>query len=163
MTVSRGLNVINKGQMCPNHSDRPAHTRGLCKSCYNKRLLKSNTVYAQKQRQNHAEWVKKNLAKSKEYHRQYNQKIAPEKKRDSQLKRNYGISLLEYQKLFKKQNGKCAICSKRSDKTLHVDHDHKTGRIRGLLCFRCNYGLGYFKDNLKQFKQIVKYLEGQDG
>lgn len=163
MTASRGLNVINKGRSCSNHPDKPAHARGLCKACYNKRLLKSNTEYAKKQRQNQADWVKKNLTKSKEYHKNYNQRVAPMKKRDAQLRRDYGISLAEYQKLFKQQNGECAICSKKSDKTLHVDHNHETGQIRGLLCFRCNYGLGYFKDSLSQFKRIVKYLEDSNG
>lgn len=53
----------------------------------------------------------------------------------------------KYNELFEKQKGCCAICGKHQselEKTLHVDHDHKTGKVRGLLCQRCNQALGYF-------------------
>ena len=64
--------------------------------------------------------------------------------------------------MFKEQNGVCAICGSPevSDRNsnLCVDHDHETGKIRGLLCNKCNRGLGYFLDNPKILKNALKYL-----
>lgn len=65
------------------------------------------------------------------------------KKRNSMLKRKYGISQEEYELILDFQNGSCAICFAKPVKNyLHVDHCHKTGRIRGLLCHQCNWYLG---------------------
>ncbi len=70
--------------------------------------------------------------------------------------------------MLKKQDGKCAICKKvetsvnkktNKFKDLSVDHCHKTGKIRGLLCSRCNSGLGFFKDDLEIIKNAGLYLE----
>lgn len=63
-----------------------------------------------------------------------------ERERDRRLQRTYGITQRVYRTMLTTQNGGCAICSRapRAGKNLHVDHDHKTGRVRGLLCFRCN-------------------------
>ena len=71
----------------------------------------------------------------------------------------YGLTYEDYDKLLAEQEGVCAVCH-RPPKTqrLNVDHDHKTGRVRGLLCFRCNYGLGWFQDDIARFERIVLYL-----
>lgn len=75
------------------------------------------------------------------------------------LKRYYGITPAEFDALYKKQNGVCAICSGKSDnKQLAVDHNHLTGTVRGLLCERCNTGLGQFKDNHQSLKNAITYL-----
>ena len=66
--------------------------------------------------------------------------------RKSQLKRKYGLSLLAFESMSKQQSNSCAIC--KLNVPLCVDHDHKTGNVRGLLCFHCNVGLGYFKDEI---------------
>jgi hypothetical protein len=65
------------------------------------------------------------------------------------------------QKLLKKQGNVCAICGKglEKDKRLAVDHNHKTGKIRGLLCVNCNMMLGMSKDNINTLKSAIKYLE----
>jgi uncharacterized protein YlaI len=60
-----------------------------------------------------------------------------------------------------KQKGCCAICGKHQtilNKTLNVDHCHKTGKIRGLLCTNCNHGLGKFYDNAEVLKVAINYL-----
>lgn len=64
-------------------------------------------------------------------------------KRDKYLRRKYGIDESIYRKMLKDQGGKCAVCRRppKAGKNLHVDHDHVSGRIRGLLDFRCNRGL----------------------
>ncbi|KKN45592.1 hypothetical protein LCGC14_0681570 [marine sediment metagenome] len=77
------------------------------------------------------------------------------------LKKNYGMTLRDYDVLFRKQKGCCAICERhQSDFNFHlaVDHDHKTGMIRGLLCQRCNQILGYFNDSRGFFMKAIRYL-----
>jgi hypothetical protein len=86
----------------------------------------------------------------------------PENKKSLLLKRNYGISLDEYNEILNKQKGCCKICDKHYStfkKALAVDHDHSTGKIRGLLCNHCNRGLGYFFDNLKLLENAINYLQ----
>ncbi len=77
------------------------------------------------------------------------------------LLRVFGVGLDDYKMLLKKQNNKCAICKKRNQqkKRFNIDHDHKTGKIRGLLCMKCNVGLGAFEDNIVFLKESIKYLK----
>lgn len=79
--------------------------------------------------------------------------------RRTQLKQ-YGLTLDCYDKLFKKQKGKCKICNSTSKKRLNVDHCHETGKVRGLLCWNCNIALGYFKDNINYLSNAIRYLGG---
>lgn len=82
------------------------------------------------------------------------------------LRKNYGLTLEEYQEILKKQKGKCAICGGvetrkamfGGPKDLSVDHCHKTGKVRGLLCNRCNNGLGCFKDSVELLRAAAVYL-----
>lgn len=73
-------------------------------------------------------------------------------------KRRYGVTDEEYQTLLIKQNGVCAICSKTCTRQLALDHDHDTGKVRGLLCNSCNRGLGYFKDSQVLLGNARDYL-----
>lgn len=76
-----------------------------------------------------------------------------------QMKRKYGISIDVYDTLFEKQKGVCAIChNPPKTKNLFVDHDHTTGKIRGLLCSPCNFALGAFRDQVGYLKRAIKYL-----
>jgi len=85
------------------------------------------------------------------------------KPRASHLKRRYGITEADYERMLTRQGSACAICRsknsgiKDSDK-FAVDHDHKTGRVRGLLCTNCNKGLGCFKDNPNFMWTTIEYL-----
>ena len=81
--------------------------------------------------------------------------------------RKFGLTPEEYEKMLEAQGNKCAICggeetATRLEKTksLAVDHDHKTGKIRGLLCCECNQGLGKFKDSRDMLLSAAKYLDG---
>lgn len=89
--------------------------------------------------------------KAKEYSTFYNRK------------KRYGISKESYQELLEKQQGVCAICFNSCSKALAVDHDHKTGVIRGLLCNKCNRGLGYLQDDLTLLRRAIDYLEANRG
>lgn len=78
--------------------------------------------------------------------------------RNAYLLLTYGITSLQYEAMKLKQGG-CGICGKvLRVKKYCVDHDHVTGKVRGLLCSRCNKGLGYFGDNLAGIKKAYEYL-----
>lgn len=72
----------------------------------------------------------------------------------------YGLTMNEYNQLFESQERRCAIC--RTDdfggKSPSVDHDHKTKKVRGLLCVRCNFLLGFSKDNPVILEKAIRYL-----
>jgi hypothetical protein len=75
----------------------------------------------------------------------------------------------DYNKTVKDQNNNCKICGESESgmfqgkqKRLSVDHDHKTGKIRGLLCCSCNVGLGVFKDSPELLRKAIKYLDDND-
>ena len=73
--------------------------------------------------------------------------------------RKYGLSVEQYDRILEAQGGVCAICLKAPKKQrLNVDHDHKTGVVRGLLCFRCNYGIGWFQDDAQRLGRMASYL-----
>lgn len=77
------------------------------------------------------------------------------------LKRHYGITLEEYDKLLEKQDGVCAICGgiNINGRRLYVDHNHRTNKIRKLLCHNCNSLIGYAKENIEILTKVIKYLE----
>ncbi len=78
--------------------------------------------------------------------------------RRRKLKSKYGLSLEDYEDLFTAQGGKCAICSYGGSKPLCVDHDHSTGKVRGLLCGLCNSMLGRFDDRKDILQKAQDYL-----
>jgi hypothetical protein len=75
------------------------------------------------------------------------------------LKTTYGITPEDYQALYDKNNGKCYICLETKEYYLHVDHNHNTGKIRGLLCNTCNRGIGLLKDNAEIISRAARYME----
>ena len=89
--------------------------------------------------------------------------IAANKARNAKHHRKcvYGITQAEYESLFAAQSGACAICQKvfTADIRACIDHDHATGKVRGILCYGCNMGLGKFGDTLEGVLKVVRYLE----
>lgn len=83
--------------------------------------------------------------------------------RKSKLKMTYGITLKQYDEMLERQGNKCAICSAKKPggrtKMFFVDHCHDSGNVRGLLCMRCNTGLGLFLDNPKFLLSAISYLK----
>lgn len=100
-----------------------------------------------------ATWSKDHPIKSKRY------------RRDWFLRTTYGISLNDFNAILRKQRGKCRVCKTKHSRrrSLHVDHCHKTMKVRGLLCFKCNTALGKLGDDLKLVIRLVKYLEASCG
>lgn len=129
---------------------------------------------------------KKEYQKNKEYYRQkgkeYRANNPDYKKKMREWRKNhpnksllyrkgnlskFGLSLEDFDKIYKSQNGCCKICKipeadLTSPSKLCVDHDHKTGKVRGLLCPICNHGLGNFRDNIEIIKEAIKYLQDGD-
>jgi len=98
-------------------------------------------------------YAAKYLKANPESHRSYY-----ERNRDIWL-RPYGITSVEYDAMLARQGGVCAVCgTAQTDRRLAVDHDHVTGRVRGLLCNACNRGLGYFADDRTRLMAAAAYL-----
>src|SRR6266851_4660674 len=79
--------------------------------------------------------------------------------RQDDLKRRYGMSPLDYDALLAFQGGVCAICGRKSKCRLGVDHCHSSHKVRGLLCSKCNVGLGNYDDDTDRLRAAIAYLE----
>lgn len=82
-------------------------------------------------------------------------------KRRSYLRTRYGITIEEWNEMFEKQGGFCAICGNHYSTNRHglqVDHNHKTGKVRGLLCHHCNTGIGNLRDDVRILEKAIVYL-----
>jgi hypothetical protein len=106
--------------------------------------------------------------KRREYMRAYLQKwrkldyvkIARKRQRRTSLIRSYGISVQEYQRLLEHQQGVCAVCRQqcKTYEHLSVDHNHATGKVRGLLCAKCNVALGMLNEDRERIAMLLNYL-----
>jgi hypothetical protein len=124
-----------------------------------------NSQYAEKLKQAgkfkeyNAKWRENGgSGKAKEYYNTAKRSIW----RNNQLKRDYNLTLEQYDQMLRQQRDCCIICNTHVDtqkKELAVDHCHKTGIIRGLLCKGCNTGIGNFKDDINIMKRAIEYLE----
>jgi hypothetical protein len=77
------------------------------------------------------------------------------------MKTYYNITKEEYNNMFAEQGGKCAVCGRHQsdlNHTLVIDHDHVTGKVRGLLCMRCNTGIGFLGDSVYSLAKALEYL-----
>lgn len=102
------------------------------------------------------------LLKSKYCPIKRKQKLIREQQRtrNNDIKKKFGITQDQYLLILEKQDFKCAICSKlKSSTNFDIDHCHKTGKIRGLLCRSCNLGLGYFKDSPNLLNKAALYID----
>lgn len=129
------------------HPDKKHKGRGLCNACHARFLYRTN----EKRRNRH-------LRYGKEW-RQNN----PERARDAEYRRRYGISLTDYQGMLQDQNSQCAICDAphHEDQKLNVDHQDLNGKpkVRGLLCLNCNTAIGSLKHNPILLRKAVEYPE----
>lgn len=82
--------------------------------------------------------------------------------KDRLLRNTYGITLEKYFELVDFQGGGCSICGREKEPNgimLSVDHDHTTGKVRGILCYSCNKALGLFYDDIKNLERAINYLK----
>jgi hypothetical protein len=101
------------------------------------------------------------VQKKREYDRNMTQEKAAEyarNKRKSKLKRKYGLTLDDFENILTEQGGGCSICKAVPERPLDIDHCHTTGHVRGLLCNKCNTGLGLFGDSPERLEAAAKYL-----
>ena len=140
------------------HPDKPHYALGLCRSCYARKQYSENREQIQyRRRERHQERIEQ----EREYKRLWARKNY-EGQRKYLLKRNFNMTLEEYDVLLEKQCNRCAICGKtpeENDRRLAVDHDHETGEVRGLLCRSCNLILGHAHDTINILARAIVYLE----
>ena len=145
-------------------------------------------AWKDKQREYHRKWRAANRGRLREQSRKYaaaNKESVRANQKKHQLTETYAatrlrlhlarkfkITVEQYNAMLEAQNGVCKICGfscgakrrgTRKMMSLSVDHDHSTGKVRGLLCNSCNVGLGRFKDNINSLERAVAYLKGQYG
>lgn len=75
--------------------------------------------------------------------------------------KKYGITKKLFDELLLKQNNTCAICKKSFNNDIHIDHDHSSNKVRGILCAKCNKGLGQFNDNIQCLTNAIIYLKNE--
>ncbi len=107
----------------------------------------------------------KSNARCKECHKAYCKKNwhskTREQKQASRVRAMYGIEPEQYLKMYNDQKGCCAICGEEpsTQRGLHLDHCHETGKVRGLLCHGCNVGIGSLRDDPDILKKALDYLK----
>lgn len=124
-----------------------------CRECRN----------ARSREQKDKDFYRKHHERHKEYKADYYKRPEVVRRvRNQQLMKSFGISIDEYEKLWAKQKGLCAICEQpeRTVRTgnLCVDHNHQTGVVRGLLCSHCNRGIGLLHDDPRILRKAIRYL-----
>ncbi len=147
---------------CINGCDRKIIARGMCKSCYSKwRYAKpENKIRCNAQSRT---WYAKN-AESQRLAVQEDRRLNPDKHRMAarkyRYKRVYGIELQDYESMFAAQNGVCAICSSAPSRKMRlcVDHCHRTGKVRSLLCNLCNFAVGILEKDDSRYEQVKDYV-----
>lgn len=148
------------GEFCKDKKTKDGH-RHVCRECG---CAQSREWHAANRDQANAnsrawhaankEWV---AARGKRWYEANSEQVM-----DSRLQRTYGISRSEYDEMLEVQDSCCAICGKtvvEEGRRLAVDHNHETGENRGLLCGRCNPGLGYFMHDPELLCSAIAYLE----
>lgn len=130
-------------QMVRNRSTKDGYSP-YCKPCSVK-----NTIEARDRKREREGWVKRVPMTEEEYRRH---------RRNKDLQRKYGITLEQRDKMAERGCWICGIKETGRWGTLHIDHCHTTGKVRGMLCAGCNRGLGYFDDDPERLKAAAKYL-----
>jgi hypothetical protein len=159
----RGPKLLVEFSLSKKAGDGRQGTCRACVSAYNKKNLDAR-------REDNRRWRANNGDRSRKTHREW-AKRNPLAMTAKSLKNEYGMTVAQYAALFIVQQGRCAICNKTIKSQLentrglslteksYVDHCHTTSRVRGLLCFNCNVGLGKFRDDEKILLSAVRYLQ----
>lgn len=143
---------------------RPDGLSHACRRCESKRKKEArlnNPELIEKHRANGREWYGKNREKKQAQNKRWKEQNS-ERFRELNLKYRFGITLQDYENQLNSQDRKCAICEKPSEEleyNMLIDHCHKTGVLRGLLCKKCNFAIGLLDDNVETLKKAIHYLE----
>lgn len=138
--------------------DKHFYNKKWCRSCYEKHLKNINPEFLERQQESSKFWHRNNRERVTIYQKlRLTDPVLRERDRLTKRKRHFeqlGLTEEEYQK---QRIAGCSICDNK--KYLHIDHDHITGRFRGILCSRCNNGLGMLGDNIEGVTKTLEYLK----
>lgn len=155
MKLCRKCNITKSLDSFGKDTKRKGGITSACKECRNKNSYAWNKANPEKVKEANS----LNRINRKEY---YSDPVRKMKYRNLDLQKRFGISQLEYEQMFEAQDGVCAICKKfrlnKGKKYMAVDHCHKTGKVRGILCHFCNRAIGLFDDDQKLLTQAIEYL-----
>lgn len=151
------------GEFFPKDKSRKYGLRRICRECIGRNKTKNyqkTTILCLDGDPEAIEKIKTSNKRKREWAHKN-----PDKERNARLKSVFGITLDDYNSILKEQNYVCAICNNKcsTGKNLSVDHDHITNKIRGLLCDRCNFGIGCFNDNVELLLKATEYLKRTNG
>jgi hypothetical protein len=135
--------------------------RSDCKACFAMRAHERYLIKAEEIKAKVKKWQLDNPERHAENQARWRDSGGKARSnRKSHLKRTFGLTLEEYDEMLAAQRGGCAICgdTPEAGKTLHIDHDHETGLVRGLLCQRCNHGLGLFREDDTLLQEAAAYV-----
>lgn len=110
-------------------------------------------------------WSPERKRKAREAQKRWNEKNPEKHKRgvrSSRLQRQYGLTVEQVEQMHRDQDGRCSLCLDEIEvwsRDTHIDHNHETGVVRGLLCGNCNRGLGYLKDSAAVLRRAAEYVE----
>lgn len=153
---------------CPCGQDfapaRFGRTPTFCPPCRERRSSESTKLSAQRVKEErgeaHLAYMRQKTHEWRERNPEHKSSRTPEQRRASKLRSKFGITIETYDQMSEAQNGVCAICKRscRSGRRLAVDHCHRTGAIRGLLCKACNTALGFLEDQPELLDRAKEYL-----
>ena len=119
--------------------------------------------YQKKWRAEHKEELQAYTKNYYQIHKKEHKEYMKEYHRPYWLKSEYNLTPEQYADMLTKQNNRCAICGEPLDlqnpHRVHIDHDHNTGKVRGILCNKCNMAIGLFRHNPEYTNNATKYLE----
>jgi hypothetical protein len=139
--------------------------RNECKACNLRQKHDRYLRDPEPEKRRVQQWRVDNPERYSEYRAEY--RARPERKkadRAGHLKRKFGLTPEQYDEMLAAQDGRCMICRRppAEGKTLDIDHDHETGRVRGLLCRNCNHGVGKFFEDVWLLMAAAGYLIDAD-
>ena len=147
-------------------SEIGTYSNNGCKQCAKDRSAKRRVMFPDKhraaQKKHYLKYKLKRLANTRKWEKNNPTKLA-EQQRKVRYKK-LGVTIDQYEKMLVLQNGGCALCGKLPGKQrLAVEHDHKSGRVRGACCFRCNkYLIGrHTNKDIPRLKKLIAYLESE--
>jgi hypothetical protein len=138
------------------HAASPDGRTYVCKDCLRARRAVVSHLTPNERRMRQLEMLKERYASNPEYR---------ERQKNNRRRSTYGISPEVYNAFLERQGGRCAICLQppegEGQRGFHLDHDHGSSQIRGLLCFMCNRGLGDFADDPARLRSAIRYLTAE--
>lgn len=131
--------------------------RHKCISCNTNRAVAYKEKYPERVKETNKVWRANNKDVKAEYNRRYNLQNQEAIKNNRYIYK-YNITLEEFRCMVAQQGGRCRVCDEQEGESLHIDHNHATGEIRGLLCKSCNMALGLFNDDAKSLQGAINYI-----